>query len=190
MCLTLGAAPVSLGGARAREYTAWPIPRVRRPRVVQPASRRHRHHHHNRLHPYIDPPRYEQHLEEVHGLAIRPKAGEIVAIPEHQMWMLTVKEQYRTKKGKVAAGGHGAARGARQTSLCAGGVVSLHSPGRQHQGAKPDASWPPPAAAAALRQQRGNNGRSDCSRRRNNGAVPLTTSYARSPAAPESDGRD
>ena len=54
-----------------------------------------------RLHPYIDPPRYEQHLEEVHGLVIRPKAGEIVAIPEHQMWMLTVKEQYRSKKGKV-----------------------------------------------------------------------------------------
>ena len=54
-----------------------------------------------RLHPYVDPPRYEQHLEEVHGLVIRAKVGEIVAIPEHQMWMLTVKEQYRTKKGKV-----------------------------------------------------------------------------------------
>ena len=54
-----------------------------------------------RLHPYVDPPRYEQHLDEVHGLVIRPKVGEIVAIPEHQMWMLTVKEQYQTKKGKV-----------------------------------------------------------------------------------------
>ncbi|MAG37027.1 MAG: hypothetical protein CL878_12395 [Dehalococcoidia bacterium] len=54
-----------------------------------------------RLHPYIDPPRYEQHLDEEHGLVVRPKAGEIVAIPEHQMWLLAVKDQYQTKKGKT-----------------------------------------------------------------------------------------
>ncbi len=54
-----------------------------------------------RLHPHVDPPRYEQHLDEAHGLVIRPKAGEIVAIPEHQMWMLAVKDEYRTKRGKL-----------------------------------------------------------------------------------------
>ena len=103
-----------------------------------------------RMHPYVDPPRYEQHLEEVHGLVIRPKVGEIVAIPEHQMWMLTVKDQYRTKKGKTLPADTGAARGAGPALLCAGGAVSLHSSGRQHQGAKPDASWPAPAGATAL----------------------------------------
>ena len=53
------------------------------------------------MHPYIDPPRYEQHLDEEHGLVVRPKVGEIVAIPEHQKWMLAVKDQYQTKNGKA-----------------------------------------------------------------------------------------
>ena len=58
-----------------------------------------------RSHPYVEPARYEAHLEAEHGLAVRQLPVGVVAIPEHEVWALQAKGEWHTRRGKVLPAG-------------------------------------------------------------------------------------